>query len=47
MRIPFTKLRLKVTDDLTNTPIIDIEGNPRRIKDAMKMLDKKYNGAKK
>jgi hypothetical protein len=39
----FNMFSLKVIDEF-NTPIIDITGKPRRIKDAMKQLDIKFNG---
>jgi hypothetical protein len=43
MRINFGKLKIVVRDEF-GEKIVNIEGKPRVIKDALKEMDKKFNG---
>jgi hypothetical protein len=41
--VNYNLLRIKITDEF-DKPIIDIKGNSRKIKDALNLIDLKYNG---
>lgn len=41
MNKKFNLLKIKITDEF-NTPIIDIKGKPRKIKEALEFLELKF-----